>query len=603
MRYINFIDGFLSLFALHFLCGSLIYSLIVSVMAAANFSVYIFTGAEIHWRQAKSFTSGTAAIQTLLTGLTGFLIGEGLLSMTAVISARPVHRLTGGILHVLAWPFQWLFPRVRPYIVRPFERLRKRTQSSTLPDPEIYERIALQDDYLNDSSDDDESDFLIGVPAGGGSQKQVRVTERTFPRAIMLFAFFLFVVLRLCRPSDPMYWFLSGTLPMASLFEGGHGGTPIEIGGIPREYDYLKTASSLHPPLPFGWMPSGQVPGFEDWDKSDPYALHYNGDMAPLHISNLDQPVLEPIRKALADGSVKIKHVVLLKLESARADIFPLRKDSFMFERIADSWKDNVIPEDVLQRIANLTPTAEYLTGTSPGFNYDDNEDTARKAYGGLSAKNAYTTSTYTLKSLTGTLCGVTPLVADFNREWEHHIYQPCLPHVFDIFTQQPGISKETDDFIKWPWHSMWMQSVTEGYDNQDRLTPVLGFKDKKTKEIIEGPEAKYPPKGEEVNYYGYADTELEDYIRDAIDDAERDHERLFLTHLTGTTHHPWGLPGDVYDQILGSLKGQNEDLNRYLNAVGFVDNWLATILRILQEKGVANETLVVMAGDQYVNL
>jgi phosphoglycerol transferase MdoB-like AlkP superfamily enzyme len=149
----------------------------------------------------------------------------------------------------------------------------------------------------------------------------------------------------------------------------------------------------------------------------------------------------------------------------------------------------------------------------------------------------------------------------------------------------------------------MWMQSVTEGYDNQDRLTPVLGFKDKKTKEIIEGPEAKYPPKGEEVNYYGYADTELEDYIRDAIDDAERDHERLFLTHLTGTTHHPWGLPGDVYDQILGSLKGQNEDLNRYLNAVGFVDNWLATILRILQEKGVANETLVVMAGDQYVNL
>jgi hypothetical protein len=180
----------------------------------------------------------------------------------------------------------------------------------------------LQDDYLNDPSDDDESDFFIGAPAVGGSQKQVRVTERALPRTVMLLAFCLFVVLRLCRHSDPMYWFLSGKLPMASFFEGGHGGTPIEVGGIPREYDYLKTASSLHPPLPFGWMPSGQVPGFEDWDRSDPYALHYNADMAPLHNSNLDQPVLEPIRKALADGNVKIKHVVLLKLESARADIF-----------------------------------------------------------------------------------------------------------------------------------------------------------------------------------------------------------------------------------------------------------------------------------------
>ena len=193
----------------------------------------------------------------------------------------------------------------------------------------------------------------------------------------------------------------------------------------------------------------------------------------------------------------------------------------------------------------------------------------------------------------------MTPLAADFNREWEHHVYQPCLPHVFDMLNRQPGISNDTNDFTKWPWHSMWMQSVTEGYDNQDKLTPALGFHDKKTKEIIEGPDAKYPPTGEEVNYYGYADTELEDYIRDAIDDAECDHERLFLTHLTGTTHHPWGLPGDVYDQIIGSINGQNEDLNRYLNAIGFVDNWFATILEILQEKGVANETLVVLAGDQ----
>lgn len=170
-------------------------------------------------------------------------------------------------------------------------------------------------------------------------------------------------------------------------------------------------------------MPSGKVPGFEDWDKSDEYALHYNADMAPLHISNLDQPVLEPIRKALADRSVTIKHVVLLKLESARADIFPLRKDSFMFERIADSWKDKVIPDDVLHQIANLTPTAEYLTGIPTGFSSEGTVDTGRKSYGGIIAKNAYTTSTYTLKSLTGTLWG-----APVSGRFQPRVGTPRLP-------------------------------------------------------------------------------------------------------------------------------------------------------------------------------
>lgn len=119
---------------------------------------------------------------------------------------------------------------------------------------------------------------------------------------------------------------------------------------------------------------------------------------------------------------------------------------------------------------------------------------------------------------------------------------------------------------------------MTEKYDNQDKLTQVLGFKDKKTKETVESPGAKhYPVKSEEVNYYGCAETELRDYIRDAIDDAEPDHRRLFLTHLS-TTHHPWGIRNDTYEQILGSSKGHNDNLNRYLNVIAFADDWLATI-------------------------
>lgn len=144
------------------------------------------------------------------------------------------------------------------------------------------------------------------------------------------------------------------------------------------------------------------------------------------------------------------------------------------------------------------------------------------------------------------------------------------------------------------------MQSVTDGYDNQDKLTPLLGYQDVLTREELEKPTARhFPVKSKEVNYYGYPDTELKDYISDAIDDAERNHTRLFLTHLTGTTHHPWGMPNDTYQQLLA----QNDDVNRYLNTIGFEDTWMAQLIALLYSKGVADKTLLVLAGDQYVYL
>jgi arylsulfatase A-like enzyme len=149
------------------------------------------------------------------------------------------------------------------------------------------------------------------------------------------------------------------------------------------------------------------------------------------------------------------------------------------------------------------------------------------------------------------------------------------------------------------------MQSVTEGYDKQNELTPRLGFKDILAKEQLESPSAKHwPVKSKEINYYGYPDTELREYFRDAIDDAEREHKRLFITHLTGTTHHPWGMPNNSYQHFMGDKNFKaKDDLNKYLNTIGFIDNWLAEIMDILKEKGVADETLLVMAGDHGLSL
>lgn len=572
-------------------------------MASANTSFYVFTGAEIHWRQAKSFNGDAAAIHTLLSGLTGFLVVEGILMTISLFAAHSIHAITGGILHVWAWPVRWLWSRMRPHVQPLVQRFRPRTKSQAdLPDPRIYEEIAM--DENDDMSDHEEGDHLLNTQLPNRLPQSKRVTDGVPQRALILTLFSLFLFLRFLRPWDPVYMYMSTSLPLSTVIEGAERHSPVDTTGMPGTYNHLDRLTALRPTPNWSWMSTEPIEGFEDWAETSPHAMHYDPQEDPLYISNLDQPVLKEIQDALASGEVKIKHVVFLKLESARADIFPLQKDSFMYKRIAETWKGKTIPPEAEARIANLTRTAEFLTNFPTGFEHNETRFGGRKAYGGISAKDAITTSTYTLKSLTGSFCGVTPLVADFNREFEHHVYQPCLAQVFDMLSQQPDINSESDDFTQWPWHSTFMMSVTEMYDNQNKLTPHLGFRDKQTKETIIDPKAKhYPVTSDEVNYYGYPEIELREYIRDAIDDAERDHQRLFLTHLTSTTHHPWGVPGDAFEEIMGSTSGSNNDMNRYLNSVGYVDDWISELIDILEEKGVANETLFVMAGDHGLSL
>lgn len=93
-------------------------------------------------------------------------------------------------------------------------------------------------------------------------------------------------------------------------------------------------------------------------------------------------------------------------------------------------------------------------------------------------------------------------------------------------------------------------------------------------------------------------------YLRDVINDAITKKERLFLSHFTSTTHHPWSTPKNFHKEQYfpgGRLIGKHEDMNDYLNAVRYVDTWLGDFFQVLDDTGIANETLVVLVGDQYV--
>lgn len=578
------------------------YSLAISGMASANISFYVVTGGEIHWHQAHSIQRDAAAIKTLLSGLTGFLVVEGLVIVGAWFLGNYLYDGTGAVLNILGNSMKWVLCCCR--------RNRR-------PDPEAFERIECQEyrddnrpnagrDDENEAGDESEDLLLNGRVVDPSEKTAVSLLKRL----LVLLPTTLILVLRCVRPPDPAFFFLSWSIPLAPLVDGRHHrGPPVEVSGLKGDYGWLTNQTALSTPPVLDWLPkNGVLPGFEDWAPAKRLNLttpqvHYNASQDPIRISNRNEEILQPIQEALEDGSVKIKHIVFLKLESTRADVFPLREDGYVWQRIQDSFGGNKMPKEVKERLAKLTRTAERLTGFPGALTKKGDRP---ESYGGLSASNAYTSGTYTLKSLVGSLCGASPLVADFNREFTHHIYQPCLAQVLAALDTQTDTSaaNHTDnngDFTSWPWHPMWMQSVTETYDNQRNLTPIMGYHDIIDKEWLDNPdhEGRHPDSGE-VNYYGYPDTVLRDHVREAIDNAEARHNRLFLTHLTGVTHHPWGMPDGKYEELMGqSWYGNNENMNRYLNTIGFADNWINDILEILEEKGVANETLLVMAGDQ----
>ena len=99
-----------------------------------------------------------------------------------------------------------------------------------------------------------------------------------------------------------------------------------------------------------------------------------------------------------------------------------------------------------------------------------------------------------------------------------------------------------------------------------------------------------------------FKEQEVFPYIRDTILDTLEMNERLFLTHFTSTTHHPWNLPSGYPKEEYWreeSTVSSHEDMNNYLNTVRYVDRWLGEILSLLDDTGIANETLVVFVGDQ----
>lgn len=344
----------------------------------------------------------------------------------------------------------------------------------------------------------------------------------------------------------------------------------------PAHHVYLNDKTAITEPLLFPWLPDSPQDGFLDWFTSED---HYNAEEDVLRASSRDLKLL-PALESVDLKQLSIRNVLLITMESTRKDVFPINPNGSVAHSIANTFGNEKMPQKVRERLFSLTPFAQYLTGQS--------EDGRWPARGRINAHQAFTASTYTLKSMIGTICGISPLAADFNAEFLHHIYQPCLPHIMGVLNSLNATRK---------WKSKFMQSTTLEYDSQDKLMPQLGFQDIIGKKYLKEQHEMPPVNLADVNYYGMPEEALEGYIRHAFATARKKNENLFLTHLTSTTHHGFGLPKTTkYTPLSGSSKGKI--LSEYLNAVGYVDGWLGRIMTILQEEGAFNETLIIAVGD-----
>lgn len=380
-------------------------------------------------------------------------------------------------------------------------------------------------------------------------QKRTQATTR-LAQIWTLVAMVTIGLLRLTRPPVP-FNHMSGAIPFT--FIQALGSKPVEsyragyevfplVDLVGEEYwegshDHFKgwtpgrgTVKNTRP----GWASEKLPEGFGRWIQENPDSEMKEGTTTgnstsqkhiyspvedPLRITNLNREMLEPVARILKDHNVPITHIVLVLMESARKDIFPFKAGSYLHEEILSSYKtqDPKTLSEVNIKLSNLTPNAEKLTGEGSGFSLNANPsagqwiDTAGPEMGGINVNGMLTGSTLSFKSAIMNYCGAGPLPVNFMDEVNSENYQPCIMQVLDLFnavkensTSRHSSGSGIEHIHDRKWNSLFLQSITGLYDDQNVLNKKMGFHETIYREDLDQPSAKYYHKGlEEINYFG----------------------------------------------------------------------------------------------------
>ncbi|CAL5867580.1 uncharacterized protein PFLUO_LOCUS1799 [Penicillium psychrofluorescens] len=532
--------------------------------ASSQISFYNATGGEIRWDAAKSVGNSRQGMMLILSGLGPTIAAATVMLVVSVLLAA------------------WIYPLMTKWMCSVFSKWLH------VPEEQL---------------------------PGADNSRAPSSAVRTWTIRAAIITLLLWII----RPAVP-FNHISGALPFV-MFTGAasHSVKPQPGAASPFPFPELLEEIYWEPSDGHykGWNPGATdpselpawaseylPPGFERW--KDPHGNRaarnsYDPTSDPLRITNLNQGLLAPLEEALKERDIPITHIVMVMMESGRQDMFPFKAGSRVHEHILEAWESSSKKpqEDLDEILSQLTPIAEVLTGQPSGFN--SSAEVASQKFGGINIQGVTTGSTLSSKARIVDYCGVQALPVDFMAEMDTSSYQPCLMQVLELFNQLKQKQNDGKDPRERLWNTIYAQSVTGQFKAQDKLITKLGFKQSLYSEDIDKTESKYYHKMEKINYFGYAEEEIRPYLKDMIRDTIDNNQRLFLSHFTSTTHHPWGVPSKFTKKEYiphSEAFSKHEKLDAYLNTIRYVDNWLGQFMDLLDEEGIANETLTVFVGD-----
>ncbi|SPJ76219.1 uncharacterized protein FTOL_05950 [Fusarium torulosum] len=627
-----------------------IFTLITFVAAASELGFNYRTGGEVEWSDAGDFANDEG-LNVLISESSSVLVSGLIILIVSWLPQNFLYRVVGNVVTGLgkriASVSRHLRAKIRPQThqqqdLENIEPFLQRTNSAG----------SISTDGRATTNEEEEKEPEEDTP------KRRRLCA-FLPSWLVTTIIFLFIgITTIVRPDQP-YNHMASSLPLRLLDSVRPSlGLCASMNDWPLK-DLIERPKWIAPKGDFkGWAPSKEnnehikqyrenppkwlpnpIPsGFLKWDperykdehdKQDgpndacPNTLldkgFYNPVNDPMRITNLDEDILAPIQEALSNNSVKIRHVALILMESMREELFPIQQGTDIHRFIMESHEEK-LRDEINSRVSRMTQNFEKITG-KPG-NYESAngsaygppekqvwKDQTRPGFGGINVVGGLTSSSVSTKSLAAAHCGAWPMAVNMFEEAELESYQPCIPQVLELFNQIKTNKTEKREwwgfggseqakFHEYQWKPAFFQAVTDSYDRQDKFDAKIGFDFKVTKPKLDE-EARTKPEMEEINYFGYPETDLKDHIKKFITDGLAEDKRLFMSHFTSTTHHPWGVPKWFEkEKYMGKEGGNHQDFDKYLNTIRFTDAWLGELMQMFEDTGIADETLVVFVGD-----
>ncbi len=196
----------------------------------------------------------------------------------------------------------------------------------------------------------------------------------------------------------------------------------------------------------------------------------------------------------------------------------------------------------------------------------------AKLANESLVFERAYAVVPHTSKALVASLCGVFPPLDTARTESEPGIIPArCIP---DLLKERG-------------YRTVFFQSATKEFERRPQLAKNLGY------ENFVAPEGMSKVGFEETNYFGYEDNIMLEPSREWL--GENGRKGPFLaTYLTATGHHQYVVP-----HRYGMKRFvEDEEFNRYLNALRYQDFFLMNLIEQYKDLGLYEDTIFVVFGD-----